>query len=169
MKRTWLPCIAWWMLLFSSCGSGQPHAGQEWSVVAVSITDGDTFVARGNGKTFKVRLQGIDAPERGQDFSKRSKERLGELCMASPLKIKFLNKDGFGRWVAEVYDKAGRHINAEMVASGLAWHFKMYSQDPELDRLEQQARKAGLGLWSLPNPQAPWDYRSSRRSGSKVR
>lgn len=157
------------MLLFSSCGNGQPKTGQEWSVAAVSITDGDTFVARGDGVTFKVRLHGIDAPERGQDFSRRSKERLGEMCMASPLRVRLLNKDGFGRWVAEVYDKAGRHINAEMVASGLAWHFKKYSEDPELDRLERLARKARIGLWSLPDPQAPWEYRSDRRSRGKGR
>lgn len=169
MKNACSICVASWLLLFTSCGSGQPRTGQDLSVVAVSITDGDTFVGRGDGQTFKVRLQGIDAPERGQDFSKRSKERLGELCRNTPLRVRILNRDGFGRWVSDVYDNGGRHINAEMVASGLAWHFKKYSQDPELDRLERVARKASLGLWSLPNPQAPWDYRALRRSGQKGR
>jgi micrococcal nuclease len=169
MKNTWTVCVVSCMLLFNACGSGQPRTGQEWSVMAVSITDGDTFVARGDGVTFKVRLQGIDAPERGQDFSKRSKERLGQLCSNAPLRVRILNKDGFGRWVSEVYDKSGRHVNAEMVASGLAWHFKKYSQDPELDRLERVARKALLGIWSLPNPQAPWEFRAARRSGKKGR
>ena len=169
MKNTWTVCVVSCMLLFNACGSSQPRAGQEWNVMAVSITDGDTFVARGDGVTFKVRLQGIDAPERGQDFSKRSRERLGQLCSNAPLRVRILNKDGFGRWVSDVYDKSGRHVNAEMVASGLAWHFKKYSQDPELDRLERVARKALLGIWSLPNPQAPWAFREARRSGKKGR
>jgi len=168
MKNAWPLCFAGWLLLFSSCGSGQPRAGQDLSVLAVSITDGDTFVARGEAVTFKVRLHGIDAPEKGQDFSKRSKERLGELCRNAPLRVRLLNKDGFGRWVAEVYDKNGRHVNAEMVACGLAWHFKKYSQDPELDRLERVARRGSIGLWSLPDPQAPWEFRSVSRSRSKA-
>jgi endonuclease YncB( thermonuclease family) len=156
--------VALTLLPLVSCGGSPLRQGRELEVVAVSITDGDTFTARGSGATFKVRLYGIDAPERGQDFSKRSRERLGELCRNAPLRVRLMNKDGFGRWVAEVYDKDARHLNAEMVASGLAWHFRKYSQDPVLERLEREARAAQRGLWSVPYPQAPWDFRAARRS-----
>lgn len=169
MKTAVILCLTLGLMPLTSCGGLSLRQGREVEGVAVSIADGDTFTARMATETIKVRLHGIDAPEKGQDFSKRSKDHLGELCRKAPLRIRLLNKDGFGRWVAEVYDKDGRHLNAEMVASGLAWHFKKYSQDPELERLERVARRAYLGLWSLPNPQAPWEYRATRRSDGKGR
>jgi endonuclease YncB( thermonuclease family) len=164
MKSSMVFAVALALLPLAACGGSPLRQGGELEVVAVSITDGDTFTARGGGATFKVRLYGIDAPERGQDFSKRSRERLGEMCRSSPLRVRLVNRDGFGRWVAQVYDAAGRHLNAEMVASGLAWHFRKYSQDPVLERLEREARAAGRGLWSVPDPQAPWEYRAEHRS-----
>lgn len=166
MKHWLLGCLAFAMVPLGSC-RGSSKEAQELFVVAVKITDGDTFVGRGQGMNWKVRLRGIDAPERGQDFSKRSREMLGELCNAAPLRLRLINKDGFGRWVADVYDRNGRHINAEMVATGMAWHFRKYSQDPELERLEQIARNARRGLWSIPQPTPPWEYRAQRRATRK--
>ena len=46
-----------------------------------------------------------------------------------------------------------------MVKLGMAWHFKKYSDDMSYDDLEREAREAKVGLWSDPNPIAPWDYR----------
>jgi endonuclease YncB( thermonuclease family) len=54
-------------------------------------------------------------------------------------------------------------INASMIVSGYAWHFKKYSKDQYYANLERQARKQRVGLWADPNPVAPWDYRASRR------
>lgn len=164
MRQPWWVYFLFLFLPVLSCGGGTPSVGQETALEAVSIIDGDTFTGRGGGQTLRIRLHGIDAPERGQDFSRKSRERLGELCRRSPLRVRMVNRDGFGRWVADVYDNEGRHVNAEMVASGLAWHFRRYSNDPVLERLEVEARAARRGLWAAPDPQAPWAYRAARRS-----
>lgn len=166
MKYWLLGCLVLTMMPLGAC-RGSSKETQELFVMTVQITDGDTFIGRGQGVNWKVRLRGIDAPERGQDFSKKSHEKLGELCRAAPLRLQLVNKDGFGRWVADVYDRTGRHINAEMVATGMAWHFRKYSQDPLLERLEQAARKTRRGLWSMPQPMPPWEYRAQRRATRK--
>ena len=58
----------------------------ELSLQAVHIADGDTFEGRDGDKTYRIRLHGVDAPEKGQDFSRKSRETLGRLCKNGPLK-----------------------------------------------------------------------------------
>lgn len=128
---------------------------------ATRISDGDSFEGRGKEGTFRIRLYGIDAPEMGQDFSRKSKEGLGELCRSGPLKVVVINKDKYGRLVCNVYNNKGQFINEVMVAEGLAWHFKKYSSDRVLDSLESDARGNKKGLWILENPLPPWEYRKT--------
>jgi micrococcal nuclease len=51
------------------------------------------------------------------------------------------------------------NVNKELLKQGLAWHYKQYNKDEEFAKLEQEARKKKIGLWSHPNPVAPWDFR----------
>lgn len=150
-------------ILPGSCRNSKKAPGREVTLVVVKISDGDTFVGRGDGVTYKIRLQGIDAPERGQDFSNKSKDLLGELCSYSPVKAKLLSKDRYGRWVADVYNNKGQFINEVMVEEGMAWHFKRYSSDKNLDRLEALAKQEKKGLWSFDNPIPPWEYRNLKK------
>ena len=152
-------------LLFASlcCQDGQSQALKEVQVRVTKLADGDSFEGRSGGMNYRVRLYGVDAPERGQDFYRRSKDRLGELCAEGPVTVKPRNRDSFGRIVADVYTPSGKHINAIMVEEGLAWHFTRYSNSAELARLEQQARARGIGLWSMKDPVAPWNYRKEHR------
>lgn len=153
------------LLLFlgSSCQSGQSQAMKEVEIRVYKLADGDSFEGRADGVNYRVRLYGIDAPERGQDFYRKSKDRLGELCAEGPVTVKPRNRDSFGRLVADVYTASGKHINAVMVEEGLAWHFTKYSNSAELARLEQQARTLGIGIWSMKDPIAPWLYRQQHR------
>ena len=156
--RRSLACLVFALFAVSCRTDSQPKV-RELTLQAVHIADGDTFEGRDGEKTYRIRLHGIDAPERNQDFSRKSRETLGRLCRNGPLKAEVVQKDRYGRWVCRVYDRNGESINKAMVKEGMAWHFKRYSSDRELQRLEDEARSGRIGLWSLDNPIPPWDYR----------
>lgn len=130
----------------------------------VKIVDGDTYDILINGEQLRIRMDGIDAPERGQPYSKISKEYLGRLCDGETIRLEIKSKDRFGRTVAKSWVSGNRELGAEMIRAGMAWHFKKYSDDIRLGVLEQQARREHVGLWSDPNPIAPWDYRKMKRA-----
>jgi micrococcal nuclease len=156
-------------LLAASCRTETKPKPRELTLQAVHIADGDTFEGRDGEQTYRIRLHGVDAPEKGQDFSRTSRETLGRLCKNGPLKAVIVQKDRFGRWVCEVYDRNGQSINKTMVKEGMAWHFTRYSSDRELARLEREARSARVGLWSLENPVAPWTYRKDPAARERER
>jgi endonuclease YncB( thermonuclease family) len=129
----------------------------------VRISDGDTFeLLFENGFKTKVRLNGIDCPEKKQPFSKRAKQALSDFIYDKEVLVEYDSKDGYGRVIGTVYANS-LNVNREMVRKGLAWHFKKYSDDQVLSSLEQEARKNKIGLWQEPNPVAPWDYRKSKK------
>ncbi len=134
---------------------------------AVRIIDGDTFEGLADGMTYRIRMDAIDAPERGQPFYRRSKDMLGLLCSEAPLRVVLLNKDRYGRWIGRVFDRNDRHVNALMISEGMAWHYLKYSDDKTLSRLESEARAARKGLWADPSPVAPWFYRQQLRKPKK--
>ncbi len=130
---------------------------------AVRIIDGDTFDLLVDKTTYRIRLAGIDAPEKGQDFGTAAKQLLGTLCAGELLTVVVTDTDRNKRKIAEVYTAKKVWINKEMIAKGMAWHFKKYSTNKELAAAEEQARKQKAGLWSLKNPIAPWEWRKKRR------
>jgi micrococcal nuclease len=147
-----------------SCEPAQITPVDEIKLTVYRILDGDSFEGRANGQTYRIRLFGIDAPEKGQDFYQKSKDRLGQLCKEGPITIKIRNKDYFGRWVADAYTSTGIFINQVMVKEGFAWHFTKYSKDPTFKKLERDARDAQIGIWSFENPVAPWEYRKNKKN-----
>jgi endonuclease YncB( thermonuclease family) len=153
----------WWPYLFS-CESQQASYNGEIRLTVYRVVDGDSFEGRASGQNYKIRLFGIDAPEKGQDFYRKSKDRLGELCKDGPLLIKLKNKDYFGRWVADAYTSKGIFINQAMVREGFAWHFTKYSKDSTLHRLEKVARASKSGLWEFNNPTPPWEFRKNKNA-----
>ncbi|RXK59652.1 thermonuclease family protein [Lacibacter luteus] len=130
---------------------------------AVRIVDGDTFDLLVDKTTYRIRLAGIDAPEKGQDFGNASKQLLGTLCKDELLTVVVTDTDRNKRKIAEVYTSKKVWINKEMIAKGMAWHFVKYSANKELAAAEQQARKNKVGLWNASNAVAPWEWRKKRR------
>jgi endonuclease YncB( thermonuclease family) len=124
--------------------------------------DGDTYDIMLDGQKTRIRMDGIDAPERGMDYYKQAKNYLGELCENNEIRVEITDTDRYGRSIAKSYLPDGRELGHEMVKAGMAWHYKKYSNDATLDQLEQEARNAAIGLWSLSNPEAPWDHRKKR-------
>ena len=68
-------------------------------------------------------------------------------------------KDRYNRIIAEIILQDDTNLNKELVKNGLAWHFKKYSDNQEYSELEISARDKKIGIWSEPNPKAPWDWR----------
>lgn len=129
---------------------------------AVRIIDGDTFDLLVGTTTYRIRLAGIDAPEKKQEFSNASKDLLAVLCKNELLTVVVTDVDRNKRKIAEVYTQQKIWINKEMIAKGMAWHFKQYSSSKELAEAELLARKQKIGLWSTKNPVAPWEWRRKR-------
>lgn len=125
----------------------------------VKITDGDTIVVLTEEKEqIKIRLEGIDCPESTQDFGQKAKQATSDLCFGKQVKIIKSGDDRYGRTLGYVM-VGDLNVNKELLRQGMAWHYKKYNQDVELANLEQEAYKKKVGLWSQPNPVAPWDFR----------
>ena len=150
--------------IFLSCDVSSQHESNNLSGNVVKIIDGDTYDIIVDGKQTRIRMFGIDAPERGMDYYKVSKQYLGELCMNQGIHLEIVNTDRYGRIVAKSFLPDGRELGAEMIRAGMAWHFKRYSDDQVLATLETTARENQVGLWSISNPIPPWDYRARKKS-----
>jgi micrococcal nuclease len=130
---------------------------------AVRIIDGDTFDLLTDGKKVRrVRLFGIDCPERGQPFYGAAKEELGILMGGAGLNVHIVNTDRYGRSVCIVKTEKGTNVNESLLKTGLTWHYSHYDHNPEWTKLEQQARRARIGIWSDPHPIAPWIWKHGR-------
>lgn len=144
------------------------------SCLVVAVADGDTLTARcgapGAYEQVKVRLAGVDAPERRQPFGRRARQALAGLCFQQTARIHVHSHDRYGRAVADV-ECGGKDAGAHMVGGGLAWVFDRYAQQHQhLYPLQASARAQRLGLWAddgtAAPPVPPWDWRKAARSTS---
>jgi endonuclease YncB( thermonuclease family) len=92
----------------------------------VKVADGDTITVLVNKKQIRVRLDGIDALERGQAFGKRSQQSLAQLCAAKDARVDDRGKDRYGRTIGRV-NCAGIEANSQQVRRGMAWVFVRYA------------------------------------------
>jgi micrococcal nuclease len=159
MRRISFSLLSCLLFLLNSCISPRDKDPNELTGTAVGITDGDTFTFLSAGKTQKkIRLHGIDCPEKKQPFGNVAKQKLSELIFGKEVKVQKTSIDRYGRTVAMVYQD-GRNINELMLQSGLAWHFIRYDNNPECEQMQITAQQQHLGLWSDPDPVAPWNWR----------
>ena len=129
----------------------------------VNVHDGDTVrVLDAANVQHKVRLQGIDAPERGQPFGTVARDRLASLVMGKAVTVHDDGRDKYGRTLGRI-EIEGQDVNRQMVADGLAWHYVKYSKDARLAAAERAARAAKRGLWADAAPVPPWDWRANEK------
>lgn len=129
----------------------------------VAIADGDTLtVLDEENNTHKIRLYGIDAPEKGQAFSQKSKEGLSNLCFRKIAELDIISTDRYGRSVAYVYCDA-INVNYKQVYDGLAWIYTEYNKDNNFIEYENSAKANRRGLWADPNPVYPSKWRKEKR------
>ena len=148
----------------------------DFTAKVLRVVDGDTvYVVNKAGKKFKVRLTGIDAPEKNQPYGLASSHKLSEMLINKWVLLKskpdngnLYSIDRYNRVLAKVI-LDGRDINLAQVSNGYAWHFKRYQkQQSSLDRetyneAELNAKKNELGLWREKNPIAPWKWRKIKK------
>ena len=140
--------------------SSKLSEGDSYRGEVVSIADGDTLTILIDKKTYKIRLAQIDTPERKQPYGNEAKKVLSDLVFNKTISIKIETIDRYGRYVADIYlDR--NHINAEMVKRGVAWVYQKYAKDEKLYTMENEAKAAKRGIWSLSeNDQVPpWEWR----------
>ena len=125
----------------------------------VSIHDGDTITILQDKQQIKVRLFGIDAPEKKQYYGQKSRQFLASLIAGQVVEIEPKGKDRYKRMLGIVHHK-GQDINAQMVLNGYAWAYVKYSRI-YVDQ-EKLAREKKLGLWQNSDPTPPWEWRKGR-------
>jgi len=140
-----------------------PASCEDFSGQVVRVLDGDTIEVLHDGYPVRIRLQGIDCPEKSQAFGSRAKELTAALTFGQQVSIREVGHDRYGRIIAEVTLSNGTSVNRELVRRGLAWWYRHYSNDLSLGMLENEARRNREGLWSDPTAGPPWEYRKVRR------
>lgn len=129
----------------------------------VGITDGDTIKVLHDGKQVKIRLYGIDTPEKRQAFGNRAKRFTSDMVAGKTVKIIAMDTDLYGRTVALVLmPDDSVTLNEALVQSGYGWVYRKYCRaDFCSDWLdyEREAHDSGKGLWKDSNPIPPWEFR----------
>ena len=140
-------------------------ASADFTGRVVGVLDGDTIDVLDSARaTHRVRLAGIDAPEKNQPYGQVAKKALSALVFKQQVLVETEKTDRYGRVLGKV-SVNGIDANLVLVSQGLAWHFKRYqNEQPLADRLEYSraetaAKEAKLGLWAGNDPVAPWDWR----------
>lgn len=138
----------------------------ELTGVVIGISDGDTLTILSEAEVpVKIRLLGIDAPEKSQPFGQRSRQSLSELAFGKRVVVDWHKRDRYGRIVGKVTLPDGTDTNLEQIKRGLAWHYKQYANEqpkPEsgaYGQAELQSASRHIGLWADPSPVPPWEYR----------
>jgi len=126
----------------------------------VGVIDGNTIDILHNGKAQRIRLYGIDCPEKGQPFGKVAKWATSALVFGRTVTVQGHDKDKYKRLVADVLLADGTNVNQKLVKDGWCWWYQKYAPDDVvLEALEQEARGMKRGLWVDPRPLAPWQWR----------
>ena len=130
----------------------------------VRVADGDTVsILDADNRQHKIRLFGIDTPERDQPHGQAARRALEKLVDNRRVGVVRVETDSYGRTVGLLYH-GDTNINLAMVRSGDAWWYRYYApNERRLERAEQEARKAGAGLWADARPVPPWDWRRGDR------
>lgn len=131
----------------------------------VAIADGDTLTLLDKShQQHRVRLLGIDAPEKNQAFGQRSKQHLAALVFDRQVQANCPTVDRYQRKVCKVTIN-DVNANLKQVETGMAWWYRAYAGDQAVgDRIlyesaEKSARGRRIGLWGDHNPIPPWEWR----------
>lgn len=130
----------------------------------VGITDGDTLTLLVDRQQYKIRIAGIDAPERHQAWGDKSKLNISRLSFSQPAVADCPKVDRWGRQICKVTVN-GVDIGLEQVKDGMAWWYRKYAKEqaaedpPIYENAELMAQLRRLGLWADTNPIPPWDFR----------
>ena len=148
--------VAWTLSVYADNRPAGVPSEAHW-VKVDRVADGDTIVLMDRTR---VRLHGIDAPERDQRHGPTATAALASMVANSVYLVK-IDKDRYGRLVGQLYhSKEGYDINASMVCAGYAWWYERYAPDSQtLSDCQVEAKQAPRGLWEGEDPMPPWEWR----------
>lgn len=160
-------------VLAAALAAAPVHA-RDFDGRVVGIQDGDTVTVLDAAKQqHRIRIAGIDAPEKAQAFGAAAKENLARLAFGKQADVRCSKRDRYGREVCNVYVGA-RDVGLEQVRSGHAWWYREYAREQGPDdrkvyeTAESEARGARRGLWHDASPTPPWDWRRQARSANQA-
>ena len=135
----------------------------------MAVADGDTITVLDSGnRQQKIRLAGIDAPEKGQAFGNVSRQHLADVAFGKQAVADCYKIDRYRRLVCTVYVD-GKDVGLAQLDAGLAWWYRKYANEqPPMERLEYEMAETKaavdrIGLWSDPIPIPPWEWRNGSR------
>lgn len=138
----------------------QPCLAADFTGRVVGIIDGDTIEVLHNNRADRIRLTGIDCPEKGHAYGQRAKQAMSELVYGKEVTLQTHGKDKYKSTLADVLLPDGTNVNHELVKDGWCWWYRKYAPgNTELENLEKDARDAKKGLWTDPAPMPPWEWR----------
>ncbi len=143
---------------------GTPLEAADYTGRVVSVLDGDTIEVLNGHHAERIRLSGIDCPEKGQAFGNNAKHATSDLAYGKEVTLQTHGKDKYKRTLADVLLPDGTNINQMLVKDGWCWWYRRYAPgDMVLEGLENEAREARKGLWADPQPMPPWEWRKRPR------
>ncbi len=146
--------VAFLLLIF-----GLPDLCFSWTGRVTEVLRGDWIkVIRDNGKVEAVRLYGIHSPGETQAFGNMAKRYTVGRVLGKVVDVHPLIRDQFDRVIAWVFVD-GKCLNKELLRQGMTWWYRKFLPfETSLAKLEEGARKAGIGLWADPHPVPPWEF-----------
>jgi endonuclease YncB( thermonuclease family) len=127
----------------------------------------DTLKVLDTSKTqHKIRLAGIDAPEKKQAFGTKARENLAAKVLRENVRVEVIDADRYHREVGRIY-LGDRFINLEMVRDGFAWRYVQYDKSGEFAAAENDAREHRRGLWADRDALPPWEWRKANRLAAR--
>ena len=145
-----------------------PTLSWAWQGKVVGISDGDTISVLHEGKAEKIRVYGVDCPESHQDFGQKAKQFTSSMVFGKVVEIQPKDTDRHGRTVGLV-TLDGKSLNEALVKAGMAWVYVKYCKEPfctQWNQSQEEARSKRIGLWSIPNPTPPWEFRHPKSGAS---
>ena len=138
--------------------------GETLSGRVIYVADGDTVtLLTKEKKEVRIRFQGIDAPEKHQDFGTQSRKHLHSLIYGKTIRVKVDKTDKYGRVVGRVWLPQGKgkmmDVEEAQLRAGMAWHYEYFNREKKLAEAQKEAQRAKRGIWSHSNPIPPWEWR----------
>lgn len=146
------------LILVALLAAGNLAQGAEFTAKVIAVLDGDTVLIKRPSGLKKIRMAGIDAPEKAQLFGETSKRSLAEMVLGKQVKVVSEAVDQYGRMVAHL-GVDGLDVNAEQVRRGMAWENSRFHNNRAMLALQEEARQEPRGLWAVGDPMPPWEWR----------
>lgn len=152
------------IIILGFCGPSFP-----WTGTVVGVSDGDTITVLSDSKQeVKIRLYGIDCPEKRQDFGTKAKQFTSDAAFGKRVDVDALTIDKYGRTIG-IVKVNGSNLSQMLIESGMAWVYDQYCKMEECAtwrKAQERANSKRVGVWSMKNPTPPWEFRHADKYAS---